>query len=103
MAGAAVAQWLAGAAARLRRAAPAMGLTTPAEMGAAFIDAVNQGLVTANPPDWGEPPDPEGVVLSTLYAYLLAGQPARLGGLTIGTFHSICARILRVETAAAGQ
>jgi DNA helicase-2/ATP-dependent DNA helicase PcrA len=32
----------------------------------------------------------------------LAGQPARLGGLTIGTFHSICARILRVETAAAG-
>ncbi len=32
----------------------------------------------------------------------LAGQPARLGGLTIGTFHSICARILRVETTAAG-
>jgi DNA helicase-2/ATP-dependent DNA helicase PcrA len=32
----------------------------------------------------------------------LAGQPARLGGLTIGTFHSICARILRVETVAAG-
>jgi hypothetical protein len=74
MAGAAVAEWLAGAAARLRRAAPAMGLTTPAETGAAFIDAVNQGLVTANPPDWGEPPDPEGIVLSTLYAYLLAGR-----------------------------
>jgi hypothetical protein len=78
MAGAAVAEWLAGAAARLRRAAPAMGLTTPAETGAAFIDAVNQGLVTANPPDWGEPPDPEGIVLSTLYAYLLAGEPARV-------------------------
>jgi DNA helicase-2/ATP-dependent DNA helicase PcrA len=32
----------------------------------------------------------------------LPGQPPRLGGLTIGTFHSICARILRVETAAIG-
>ena len=30
------------------------------------------------------------------------GQPPRLGGLTIGTFHSICARVLRVETAAIG-
>ncbi len=30
------------------------------------------------------------------------GQPPRLGGLTIGTFHSICARILRVETEAIG-
>jgi DNA helicase-2/ATP-dependent DNA helicase PcrA len=32
----------------------------------------------------------------------LPGQPRRLGGLTIGTFHSICARILRVEHEAAG-
>lgn len=30
------------------------------------------------------------------------GQPPRLGGLTIGTFHSIGARILRVETDAVG-
>lgn len=30
------------------------------------------------------------------------GQPPRLGGLTVGTFHSICARILRVETAQIG-
>jgi len=29
-------------------------------------------------------------------------QRSRLGGLTIGTFHSICARILRVETEAIG-
>ena len=78
LAGAAVVDWLAQAAARLRRAAPAMGLTSEAETGAAFIDAVNQGLVTANPPDWGEPPDPNGIVLSTLYAYLLAGAPARV-------------------------
>lgn len=30
------------------------------------------------------------------------GQPPRLSGLTIGTYHSICARILRVDVAAAG-
>lgn len=30
------------------------------------------------------------------------GQPPRLSGLTIGTFHSICARLLRIEVAAAG-
>lgn len=34
--------------------------------------------MTANPPDWGYSPDPEGVVLSTIYAYLLAGEPARV-------------------------
>lgn len=27
----------------------------------------------------------------------LPGQPPRLGGLTIGTFHSVCARVMRVE------
>jgi len=78
LAGAAVADWLSQAAARLRRAAAAMGLAGEAEAGAAFIDAVNQGLVTANPPDWGEPPDPNGIVLATIYAYLLAGPPARV-------------------------
>ncbi len=65
-------------AARLRKAAPGMGLHSEADIGVTFIDAVNQGLVTANPPDWGDPPDPNGVVLSTIYAYLLAGQPARV-------------------------
>jgi hypothetical protein len=78
LAGAAVLDWLVRSAARLRKAAPAMSLTSEAEIGAAFIDAVNQGLVTANPPDWGEPPDPEGIVLSTIYAYLLAGEPVRV-------------------------
>ncbi len=32
----------------------------------------------------------------------LMGQTRRMGGLTIGTFHSICARVLRIETAAIG-
>jgi DNA helicase-2/ATP-dependent DNA helicase PcrA len=30
------------------------------------------------------------------------GQPRRLGGLSIGTFHSICARLLRIEADAIG-
>ena len=30
------------------------------------------------------------------------GQPPRLSGLTIGTFHSLCARVLRMDVAAAG-
>ncbi len=78
LAGAAVLDWLVRSVTRLRKSAPGMGLTTEAELGEAFIDAVNQGLVTANPPDWGEPPDPEGIVLSTIYAYLLSGEPARV-------------------------
>jgi hypothetical protein len=77
-AGAAVLDWLVRSAARLRKAAPGMGLRTDADIGATFIDAVNQGLVTANPPDWGEPPDPNGIILSTIYAYLLAGEPVRV-------------------------
>lgn len=78
LAGAAVCDWLVRSAVRLRRSAPAMGLTTGAAVGTTFIEAVYQGLVTSNPPDWGDPPDPNGVVISTIYAYLLAGQPARV-------------------------
>ncbi len=37
-------------------------------------------------------------LLADKFGEPLPGQPSRLGGLTIGTFHSICARILRVET-----
>src|SRR5690606_9881177 len=32
----------------------------------------------------------------------LPGEPARLGGLTIGTFHRVYARVLRVESEAIG-
>ncbi|MFO7662498.1 MAG: hypothetical protein R6X18_07875 [Chloroflexota bacterium] len=78
LAGAAVSDWLVRSASRLRQAAPAMGLTGDAAVGTTFIEAVNQGLVTANPPDWGDPPDPDGITLSTIYAYLLAGEPARV-------------------------
>ena len=41
-------------------------------------------------------------LLADKFGAALPGQAPRLGGLTIGTFHSICARILRVETEAIG-
>ncbi|MBE7530388.1 MAG: hypothetical protein HND44_16865 [Chloroflexi bacterium] len=78
VAGAAVCDWLVRAATRLRQSAEAIGFKTPAEIGAAFIDGINNGLVTANPPDLGDPPDPDGITVSTIYGYLLAGSPARV-------------------------
>ncbi len=78
VAGAAVCHWLMQQATRLGQAAVPLGLKTPAAVGRAFIDGINQGLVTANPPDLGEPPDPDGLTISTIYGYLLAGEPARV-------------------------
>lgn len=76
--GAAISAWLVETASRLRRAAPALGLLDARAVGLAFLDGIYQGLVSANPPDLGEPPDPDGVTISTIYGYLLAGNPARV-------------------------
>ncbi len=73
--GAAVCDWLVRSAGQLRRSSDAMGMDNPEEAGAAFIDAIYQGLVSASPPDLGHPPDPQGVTISTMYGYLLSGQP----------------------------
>ncbi|MCB8938294.1 MAG: hypothetical protein H6654_19020 [Ardenticatenaceae bacterium] len=78
VAAAAVCDWLVQAATRLRQSAEAIGLYTPAAVGHAFIDGINQGLVTANPPELGDPPDPNGIMISTIYGYLLAGSPVRV-------------------------
>lgn len=78
LAGAAVAEWLVRSAGRLRQAAGAMGLRTPAEIGEMFINGIYQGLVTADPPELGDPPDPNGVMISTIYGYLLAGKPVKV-------------------------
>jgi hypothetical protein len=78
LAGAAVCDWLVKSAVRLRQAASQLGLDSPAKIGAAFIEGIQQGLVTANPPELGEPPDPDGIMISTIYGYLLAGRPVRV-------------------------
>lgn len=77
LAGAAVCEWLVKTANRLNAAAKPMGLHTVADVGRALINGINQGLVTADPPELGDPPDPEGVTIATVYAYLLAGEPVR--------------------------
>jgi len=73
--GAAVCDWLVRSAGHLRRSSAAMGMGNPQKAGAAFIDSIYQGLVSASPPDIGHPPDPNGVLISTMYGYLLSGQP----------------------------
>ncbi|MCB8921491.1 MAG: hypothetical protein H6662_07920 [Ardenticatenaceae bacterium] len=78
LAGAAVCDWLVRAAGRLRQSAAPMGLATPGDIGRAFIEGIYNGLVTARPPELGEPPDPDGIMISTIYGYLLAGRPARV-------------------------
>jgi hypothetical protein len=73
-AGAAVSDWLVRLAGRLHRDARRMGLEDAAAEGRAFLQAINEGLVTADPPELGEPPDESGVIVATMYAYLLAGE-----------------------------
>lgn len=78
VAGAAVSEWLVRMAGRLREAAPALGWSSQAQIGHAFLNGINQGLVTANPPELGEPPDPDGILVSTMYGYLLTGRDVRI-------------------------
>jgi len=75
--GAAVCDWLVRSAGQLRRSAAPMGMNEPFEVGTVFIDSIYQGFVSASPPDLGDPPDPRGVMISTMYGYLLSGQPVR--------------------------
>ncbi len=78
LAGAAVCDWLVRTASRLRHAAEPMGFLGAAEVGRAFLDGIYQGLVTANPPELGDPPDLDGIMISTIYGYLLSGRPVSI-------------------------
>ena len=69
---AAVCDWLIRLATRLRQSAAAMQLKSDVAIGQVFVEAINNGLVTANPPDLGEPPDPNGVYIGTIYSFLLS-------------------------------
>lgn len=78
LAAAAVCEWLVRTAGNLREAASALELQAPADVGRTFINGIYQGLVTADPPEFGEPPDPNGVMISTVHGYLLANRVARV-------------------------
>ena len=73
-----VIEWLVKTATRLVEASKALGLENSADIGRAFLTSINKGLVTSEPPEMGDPPDPNGVLISTIYGYLLRGQPVRI-------------------------
>jgi ribosomal protein S27AE len=77
---AAVCDWLIKAAARFRHAAPALGLIELADQGKTFIESIFDGIVSGTPPPEadGPPSSEEGVIISTLYAYLLSGPPVQI-------------------------
>lgn len=76
---AAVCDWLIKAAARFRRAAPALGLTELTEQGQVFINSIYEGIVTGTPlPELAQGPTEEGVTIATLYAYLLTGPTVQI-------------------------
>jgi hypothetical protein len=76
--GAAICDWLVRTATRLRQAANPLGLALPADIGETLLSGVYRGLVTAGPPEMGEPPAADGILITTIYGYLLAGRPVRL-------------------------
>ncbi|MGB1249666.1 MAG: UvrD-helicase domain-containing protein [Candidatus Promineifilaceae bacterium] len=78
LAAAGVIEWLVKTATRLVEASGALGLKDSAEIGRAFLTCINKGLVTSEPPEMGDPPDPDGILISTIYGYLLRGQPVRM-------------------------
>lgn len=77
LAAAGVIEWLVETAARLVGSAESLDLTSSAEIGNAFLTSINRGLITSQPPEMGDPPNPDGVHISTIYGYLLRGNPVR--------------------------
>ncbi len=77
---AAACDWLIRSAARFRRAAPALGLTELADQGKVFIESILDGIVSGTPvPEANAPPSSDdGVIISTVYAYLLTGPPVQI-------------------------
>ncbi len=69
-----VLEWLVATANNLVNSAESLQLQTKSAIGNAFLTAINKGLITSQPPEMGDPPDPNGVQISTIYGYLLGGQ-----------------------------
>jgi hypothetical protein len=72
---AAVCHWLVKTAEQFRRAAPGMGLEDVAQQGRVFIESVREGMVTGIPLPAlvGDTRSEGGIIIATLYAYLLTG------------------------------
>ena len=72
----AVCEWLLQTATRLQEAAEGLGINSADEIGRQFLEGILQGVMTSQPPEMGDPPDPEGITISTIYGYLLRGSSA---------------------------
>lgn len=73
-----LADWLVALSARLQQTAPPMELQSPEAVGRAFLNAIDEGLVTTDPPQLGEPPERRGVIITTIHGYLLSYETSRL-------------------------
>ncbi len=73
-----LAAWLTGLATRLLESAPAMELEDAAARGRALLAAVDEGLVTTDPPEMSEPPLQRGVLVTTIHGYLLSQETSRV-------------------------
>ncbi len=74
---AAVCDWLIRTAGRFRRASLVLGLSDLRQQGITLTQSIQEGLVTGNPLPADSKPD-TGVVVATLYAYLLSGPSVRV-------------------------
>jgi hypothetical protein len=74
---AAVCDWLVRSAGRFRLAADKMGFNSTEQQGVAFIDWVYNGMVATYPPQTGDSPDLSGIVISTIYSFLLSGRSVK--------------------------
>ncbi|MEM8863561.1 MAG: hypothetical protein AAGD96_35080, partial [Chloroflexota bacterium] len=72
---AAVCDWLIQMASRFRQAGGRVISDDSETIGLALVQGIYSGLVTANPPAVGEPPNPDGVFISNIQTYLLEERP----------------------------
>ncbi|MEM9775901.1 MAG: hypothetical protein AAF902_15095 [Chloroflexota bacterium] len=70
-----VCDWLIQMASRFRQAGDRVIDGSSESVGLALVQGIYSGLVTANPPAVGDPPDPDGVFISTIQTYLLEERP----------------------------
>lgn len=73
-----LADWLVALSARLQLTAAPMELQSAEAIGRAFLNAIDEGLVTTDPPQLGEPPERRGVIITTVHGYLLSNETSRL-------------------------
>src|SRR5690606_35011422 len=77
-AGALISEWFVTLAQELQQSAPRMELNDPAAIGRALLTAVNEGLVSSDPPALSQPAVEAGILIATTNAYLLENRTSHL-------------------------